>query len=237
MGKLLDTIWPDHCALCVTALRPRLPHLLCTHCWQDLPWLGTQCRHCASPLSTPGVCGACLQHPLVHGRTLAALEHRAEGQYLVAKLKFQRGFREAQTLGFCMSGMVQFNYAPSDLPTALLSTPMSWWGLAKRGYNQSSLLAQVLSKNLAIPIIRPLRRRQGAAQRTLNRRARHKLGASAFPANKTLQHRHVAIVDDVLTTGSTVQAMATALTHLGARRVDVWCGTRAVATVGNEHTL
>lgn len=238
MRKLLDVFWPDHCTLCGMRLRTRPQHLLCNYCWEALPWLTTQCRHCAHPLSKAGVCGQCLQQPLIRGRALAALQHAAEAQYLVGQLKFHHGFREAQTLAMCLAATLQFNYNTTALPSAIIPTPMSWWGLVRRGYNQSALLAQHLSRLLSIPICHPLGRKHGPAQRSLTREQRLALDPTAFPPRQaTFLHTHVAIIDDVLTTGSTVRAMAASLAQLGVRRADVWCATRAIATVGDEHTL
>lgn len=237
MRKYLDAIWPDHCVLCTMALRPRHPNLLCENCWHDLPWLQSRCHHCATPLVQSGICGACLSKPLTRGKAVVPLTHTHEAQYLVQRLKFHHGYREAQTLAACLGMAVYTAYHDQTLPDALVATPMSWRNHIRRGYNQAELLTHWLAKTLQLPIIKPLRRKHGAPQRTLNRAARNKLNGASFPLVTPVRYPHIAVIDDVLTSGSTVRAIADVLQGNGARRVDVWCATRAVATVGDEYTL
>lgn len=80
-------------------------------------------------------------------------------------------------------------------------------------------------------------KKQTPPQRTITRQQRLNLSADVFRVMKPIRHHHVALVDDVLTTGATVKAMAASLSAGGVTRVDAWCATRAVDTVGNVHTL
>ena len=106
--------------------------------------------------------------------------------------------------------------------------------MLSRGYNQAYWLAQPLGRQLDIPILNgSFKRRNGPAQRTQTRAARMRTPADTFTARRyvhlkqQLAQRHIAIVDDVLTTGSTVRLLTNKLRQAGARRVDVWAATRA----------
>ena len=237
MGKLTDILFADLCVLCGTTVLARNASLTCTYCWADLPWLTTTCRHCALPLNDQGICGTCLTKPLVRGLAIVPLRHEAEAQHLVAQLKFHKGYREGKTLAACMANRVEQTYLGTPKPSALVATPLSYLSLVRRGYNQSALLAQTLAKTFGIELIAPLTKKHTPAQRTMTRQQRLDLSADVFRVTKPIRHSHVALVDDVLTTDATVKAMAASLSAGGVTRVDVWCATRAVDTVGNVHTL
>ena len=237
MSKLADAIFSDHCVLCRMPLRPRLKHLSCNHCWQALPWLANPCRHCALPLTAPGVCGHCQTRPLSPGKAAIPLAHSEEGQYLIHRFKFNRGLREGQTLSQAMLLSIYMHYQIDTLPQALLPVPLAALNQARRGFNQASVLAKAIGIALSLPVLYPFSRRHGPAQRTLNKRKRELLPHSIFRQRMAVGYNHVAIVDDVLTTGSTVRALATALGKSGVSQIDVWCATRTVATVGHARTL
>ena len=88
----------------------------------------------------------------------------------------------------------------------------------------------MLGRRLQLPLLYgPLKRRHGAAQHTLPRRERLRLGKDSFVLQDSLPTCHVAIVDDVMTTGATALALLNLLKNRGAQQVDIWCATRAVA--------
>ncbi|MFT7653160.1 MAG: putative amidophosphoribosyltransferase, partial [Candidatus Azotimanducaceae bacterium] len=172
MGKLTDILFPDLCVLCGTTVRARNASLTCSYCWADLPWLTASCRHCALPLGDQGICGSCLTQPLVRGLAVVPLRHETEAQYLIAQLKFHKGYREAKTLAACMAKQIDLTYGETPKPSALVATPLSYLSLLRRGYNQSALLAQTLAKALDIDLIAPITKKQTPPQRKMSRQER-----------------------------------------------------------------
>ncbi len=227
-GALCDVLLPDQCVLCHTVVRPRPADLLCAACRDALPLTGSACRHCALPLAAPGVCGACSRRPLTTGVAVSALLHDGEARYLVHRLKFAHGMREARTLAYCLVRAVRERYTADALPELVVPTPMSWRATVRRGHNQAVALAEYTGRVLAVPRAQPLRRRHAPPQRSLGRRDRLQLRPDAFRVARPVTAGHVALVDDVLTTGATARAMVAVLRAAGVARVDVWCATRAV---------
>jgi len=154
--------------------------------------------------------------------------HEHSGRYLVHRLKFNHGLREGRVLSAILREKIEAAYHHEALPQCLIPVPLSWWNQVKRGYNQATVIAQHLANTLEIPLMQPLRRKNGPSQRTLKRTQRQQLKANQFRLFKPLGHTHVAIIDDVLTTGSTIKAMANVLAANGVETVDVWCTTRAL---------
>lgn len=236
MQAVIDQIFPDQCVLCLSNLPRREPHLCCQYCWAALPWLGETCLHCALPLDGGGVCGQCQQQPLNRGWCVAALAHEREAQFLLHRLKFQHGYREGHTLAHALLLTLHARYADSTWPTWIIPTPLSWWGFVRRSHNQAHDLATYLARRLNIPLHGVMHRRHGRPQRMRTAQERYTLSPDEFSV-KTKVPAHVALVDDVLTTGSTATAITTQLYAHGARRVDIWCANRALATVPYEHAL
>lgn len=221
------TLYPPHCRLCGDRGAPGLD--LCAACLAGLPYLGPGCRQCASPLAADGLyCGDCLRQSPAFDRVLAPLRYTEPVDALIQALKFSGSLAAGRLLGELLLRHLLPRQAP--LPQLLLPVPLHPQRLRQRGYNQAVELARPLSAALAIPMATALLRRSRAtrvqselpaAARRANVRQAFSLGARRLP-------RHVAIVDDVMTTGHTVNEIARLLRRAGARRVEVWVVARAL---------
>lgn len=236
-----DYVLCDVCVLCRLPLAPRpwrallrINDHLCPYCRTAVA-LNTQCcQHCALPIPAgQHICGRCVSEP-VADLTLAPVLHQHCGAYLVHQWKFHRGEREALALAGFLLAAVRQRYPDSEpIPELLIPVPIAPWTQLRRGYNQSHWLAQTLHKQLNIPVAANLlTRKSGPSQRAQTRSQRVRLTSNTFQLKpdaepEPLQNRHVAIVDDVLTTGTTVSVIAKTLRQAGAKRVDTWCATRA----------
>jgi ComF family protein len=119
-------------------------------------------------------------------------------------------------------------YAHSDLPEVIIPIPLHPRRLAERGFNQALELARPISKALRIPLAYRnfLRVRNTVTQTTLTKKYRAKNLKNAFVFKKYQAFNHVALIDDVVTTGCTVNEMSRVLKKAGAKRIDVWCCAR-----------
>lgn len=240
----IDHCLPMQCVLCDQCFRPSNSDHLCAFCRLALPLNIHACRHCALPLDSERpthdenestgcanpVCGACLSKPLAD-RAMVPLLHTGPAAHLVHRLKFSKGETEGLTLAQTM--LTHINLLPSaEHPDLLVPVPMAYRSAVKRGFNQSVALASHIAHALKLPVAADLlKRRGGPAQHTLSRAKRQHLAASSFQwrsrqAIRSLQGAHVAVVDDVLTTGATAREIIKILRHHGAIRVDIWCATR-----------
>jgi ComF family protein len=225
--QLLDAVLPDTCVLCEGTVATSAPHHTCPHCWAALPRISKACRHCALPLAQGGLCGTCLTKPLFSGTCVAALLHQGSARLLVHRLKYNHGLREGSTLASALQQAVAVNYSKQPLVEAIIPVPLSYWRQVQRGFNQAAWLAHLLGKSMQVPVItRQIRRSGGAAQKVKNRRSRLQLPPATFDIQAPINADHVAIVDDVLTTGATAKALTQQLRNAGVKKVDVWCATR-----------
>ena len=239
---LADWVIPDTCVLCHLPLAKHSWHEpleladhLCAHCRVAVTLNHQPCSHCALPLPQgQKICGRCSVSPLAD-YALAPVLHQHCGAHLIKRLKFHQGEREAQALCSFMLTGVRLSYPDREsLPDYLVPVPIASRTMLSRGFNQADWLAQPLGKRLGIPILAgSFKRKNGPSQRNQTRAARMQLPAQTFTARrfehlkKQLEQRHVAIVDDVLTTGSTARVLTKKLRQAGAKRVDVWVATRA----------
>jgi ComF family protein len=223
------------CLLCEQAIVTISADHLCPHCRLALPFNRNPCLHCALPLQVldeareerdTSICPECLTKPLAN-RAIAPLVHRHEAAHLIHRLKFHRSESEGRTLAMLMATQVRLREMGS-LPTLLVPVPVAYATAVHRGFNQSALLAWHLARTFNIGYAPKLLARQGGpAQRSLSRGQR--LNSAQFARRssaKPLAGAHVAIVDDVLTTGTTVRRVSRLLRQLGAGLIDVWCATR-----------
>ena len=214
---------PPRCLLCGEAGAHGRD--LCAACATALPWNRSACTRCALPLPEPGVCGECLQRPPALTETRAAFVYGFPLDRLAPRFKFHRDLAAGRLLAELMAdGLVA---APR--PEALVPVPLHRRRLRRRGYDQALELARPLARTLGIPLHADLlsRQRATAPQSELDAAARQRNLRNAFavPPNRAMP-QHVALVDDVMTTGATLRAAARALLKAGVLRVDAWVCAR-----------
>ena len=224
-GGLRSRLLPGVCLLCDSA--PAERHGLCAACNEGLPWLGAACRRCALPLNAPGVCGACLGRD-DPDESWSPLRYVPPVDGLLQALKFHGRLEIAAWLGELMAGA--FGDSGRDRPGLLVPVPLHRGRLARRGFNQSLEICRPLARALAIPLDGRCceRPRPTPSQSGLDRAGRRRNVRNAFAVRRPPPVDHVAIVDDILTTGATTRALADALHRAGIARVDVWAAARVV---------
>lgn len=231
---IYNTLLPDTCALCEQILASPRPDHLCPYRRLALPYNLNPCTSCGIPLqqTTSGQCGPCITHPLVD-QALVPLLHEKEAAYLLHKFKFQKNIREGQPLAQTRLQMINTTYtADKPLPQCLIPTPTSWQRRLLRGFDHAHLLAAMLRQETNI-LIRAslLNRKYGPPQRKKTRAHRLKLAQNIYTLyqpDRAINCQHEAVVDDVLTTGTTARHIVQLLRKAGVKQVDLWCATRAI---------
>lgn len=207
-------------------------HHLCQACWRELPILSHSCKKCAQFLhANPGqtlICGQCLSDPPPYDRVYALFPYAAPLPRLIAAFKFEEQFSH----GACLSALLCTNiskwYQHQPLPDLLIPVPLNAARLKERGFNQALELAKPTSAAYQIPIDNSVMRHKAtAAQHLLAKRERSANVANAFQLTRLYHQLHVAIIDDVMTTGHTVSALARLLKQAGAGKIDVWAISRS----------
>ena len=201
---------------------------VCPDCNRELPWLKRACRTCAEPLRWGGdQCQRCLADPPPVDFCTAPFEYRFPVGQLILSMK-QREPELLASLTHWLSRHLQGLDHPT--PDLLVPVPMHSDRQRERGFNQAGVLAQSLGRKLGIPVAQELvlKPRATASQKHLNREERQLNLASAFRLDRAKlikmrpRPRHIAIVDDVITTGATTAHLATLFKQCGIRRVDAW---------------
>lgn len=200
---------------------------LCRRCTDALPWNRSACARCGLPLSVPAAaCGACLMHPPPFAATAAAFVYAFPIDRLLPRLKFHADLAAGAVLADVMTRA----FDPADRPDVLVPVPLHRSRLRQRGYDQALELCRPLARSLGLPLRTDLLRRIRATDAQSELDAKHRRdnlrGAFACVTTRELP-RHIALFDDVMTTGSTVQEAASALRRAGVERVDVWVLARA----------
>jgi len=177
-------------------------------------------------LPTPGIteCGRCMQHRPSYDAVIAALEYAAPVDYLVTDLKYRRNLAGARTLGFMLAAAIE----AEPYPDIVLPMPMAPSRLRERGFNQAAEIARYICSQYGLSASHNIARRNvaGAPLASLPWRERARNIRGAFECKADLSGKTIAVVDDVLTTGSTLEELASVLKHAGARRVTGWIAAR-----------
>ena len=198
---------------------------ICDACARELPVIPDPCVSCgASAIPHTGLCRACTARPPPVDRTVCALAYAPPVDYLVRRLKFHRDLRVVPVL----AGVLLHAVTAETGTDWLAPVPITPARLRKRGFNQALEIARVLRTATGVRLTRVVRRRRGTdtPQSSLpDTTARRANVAGAFQACAPIDG-HVAIVDDVVTTAATVNALARCLKRAGASRVDVWAVAR-----------
>ena len=217
-------LFGSRCLVCRE--RAAAEHALCDACMAALPWAGAACVRCAMPLPAgDGPCGACLRRAPPLDAVHAAFVYGFPIDRLLPRFKFHHDLASGALLARCMAAV----FAPLPRPDALVPVPLHDARLRRRGYDQALELTRPLARRLALPLRDDLLRRTRAtsAQSELAAIARRRNVRGAFACgDRAAMPAHVALVDDVMTTGATLHAAAIALRRAGVTRVDAWVCAR-----------
>lgn len=228
--QLISLCLPNYCILCQASSEDTLN--LCLHCRKALPELSQPyCSQCAHPLNSDkaSFCARCLKESPAYQQTVAGWLYQFPIDYLINELKNQQRLSHAKVFSQLLTPKIQQHYQDQPLPDIIIPTPLHWRRLWQRGFNQSDELVRYLSHRFNIPIQRCLKRiRYTEKQQGLNaKQRRHNLhSAFAVPHQQAIQGKIIALVDDVVTTGTTVQLMSECLLTAGAKEIHIWCIAR-----------
>jgi ComF family protein len=214
------------CLLCQAASGDRL---LCRACERELPSLAQACPRCALPGSNGAECGSCLAHPPHYDASCSAFVYSYPVDALVQALKY--GGQLALAALFAQA--LHRRIGAATEVDVILPLPLHPLRLAERGYNQAAEIAKVLSRLRSIAVDARLaqRVRNTARQTDLPWRERAANVRGAFACGRDLSGLRVAIVDDVMTTGATLDELARILKRSGAARVENWVVARTPRNV------
>jgi ComF family protein len=235
IGRLVvDAVLPPRCLSCGVAVDD--PDALCASCWNAMhffaaPW----CAVCGLPFVHPigegAVCGACAASPPHWDRARAVLRYDRHSRSLVLSLKHGDRTHLARSLGLWMRRAGREVLDGADL---LVPVPLHWTRLFARRYNQAALLAHAIHAAGGPPVAPDwlVRRRRTPMQGRLGplARARNVRGAFALRKGRSVAGKRLVIIDDVLTTGATVEECARVLRRAGANWIGVLTVARAVRT-------
>jgi ComF family protein len=224
----LDSVLPPRCVLCG---QPSGHICICSACKADLPWLGSHCLRCGLPLGSPKdtICGVCIQKTPPFFRTICPLQYEFPVNRLVQGFKFKRQLAAGRVLSHLICEYIAVENL--SLPDMLIPVPLHGLRMISRGFNQAYELATYAGKVFDLPLLASALRRQRntRAQSGLSRKQRRRNMQGAFFWHGSRKPgRHVALIDDVMTTGTTVTECTRVLKRAGAKRVDVWVAARAV---------
>lgn len=228
--RLRHFVLPLRCLLCGAAGADGID--LCADCAAELPRNRSCCMRCALPLATPvQLCGECQRRSPPWDAAWAPFRYGWPLDRLESRYKFGADLAAGRVL----STLWRREPSPIEPPQLLLAVPLHLGRLRERGYNQALELARPLARRLDVPLRHDVlqRIRLTDAQTELDAvgRRRNVRGAFALRAGIALP-AHVAILDDVMTTGATLAECAHVLRHAGVSRVDVWALARAPSPRG-----
>ena len=217
------------CVLC--GYQVKKPPFICHACHNSLPHNHYACWQCALPLTadtTQTLCGNCQSSPPPFSQTIAACRYEYPIDELITQFKYHE---KLHFLPIVANLLLQKINNPIDgwsPPDQLIAVPMHRKQLNQRGFNQADLIARYLSKKLNITYNKNgcSRIKNNPSQRILKAKQRKQNLKNAFIASTSVQNKKIAIIDDVMTTGATVEELAKVLLKAGAKKVDVWCIAR-----------
>lgn len=232
--KLTDfshVLFKQKCLLCASGIDvyPASLHAICAPCLKDLPWhAATSCPQCGLA-SNGNLCGSCMHVAPDFDATHAVFEYRFPIDAMIQRYKYNNMPRLSQTFGQFLSEKII-----ADNIDLIIPMPMHPKRLKQRGFNQALEIARVLAQYLTVKNRRKLdsksviRQTDTPPQVSLPLKQRAKNIKGAFKANGDFTAKRIAIVDDVMTTGASLNELAKTLKQAGAAHVECWVIARTL---------
>lgn len=205
MTHCMDGVMPRQCLMC--DLPSDLPIAICRQCWPHLPWLDHACSQCACPLPLTERCGECRHHPPNFSQALALWHYKPPISHWINQFKHHGKLDLAHLFSHSLCAAISLH--PDIKYSTLFPVPCHKKRQASRGFNQAKLLCQQAKDyHLAFDFSQPIiRHRHTAAQQNLSKKQRKQNCRNAFLWKHHPQGNAWCLIDDVITTGSTAQAI------------------------------
>jgi ComF family protein len=227
---LLHKLFPATCLLCLDPGQP--PRLdLCRACEDDFPRILSACPICATPVTSAGFpCDRCMNRRPAFDSAFVPYRYEFPLVEMIHRLKYGGQVAIARILGTLLARRLAERGVPAV--DAIVPVPLHPSREARRGYNQAGEIARFAGQILSLPVASGIATRVRATeeQAALPALVRRVNVSGAFAVRSAPMPAAVAIVDDVLTTGSTADALARELKRAGCRRVEIWAVARAAGT-------
>ncbi len=222
LRQIIHRSFKSHCHLCGLGIESIDANgLWCQHC-RTLFSPEPRCATCGLPnIRNVERCGHCISSPPPWHRLYCVGDYQPPLNHYIHQMKFNRRFWYAKDLAQLLAPHI------SDPATIITSVPLHWHRNLSRGYNQSDHLAKALCDQLLVvnrydPNVF-IRTRPTKAQRGLSKKERQQNLVQAFKLQTIPKVKHVAIVDDVVTTGSTIRHLCQLLLEVGVEKIDIYC--------------
>ncbi|MEO1767014.1 ComF family protein [Thiobacter aerophilum] len=210
---------------CVLCGAPTAQGQVCPRCGAALPVSSGGCPVCAGP-GEDRICGDCLREPPPYTRCIAALRYEFPADELIQALKYRGALALAPILAEWLARAV----AHAPRPDLIIPMPLFPARARARGFNQATEIARPLAHRLGVRLDTTSlsRIRDTAPQAQLSLPERRRNVRDAFACARTVAGLHVALVDDVMTSGATLREAARALKRAGAAEISLWVVARAL---------
>ncbi|NOQ14216.1 MAG: ComF family protein [Methyloprofundus sp.] len=223
------SLLPPNCILCGN--KGMLHMDLCQPCHDAQIEIGSHCYCCAKPFSSTtlifNLCGNCQKNPPAFDHTYTPYLHQGAIRYLINQCKFNGAYKNTRVLGLLLANHLRKQ--TDTLPELILPVPLHPKRYQQRGFNQTLEIGKIIARELSIPIDNSCcqRIKNTDHQVSLTAKQRYKNIKHAFQMLKIPNARHIAILDDVMTTGATTNELAKTLKSAGVSQVDIWVCARA----------
>jgi ComF family protein len=219
----LNAILPERCCLCLQ----RDGAGFCHQCQQLLPWIGCCCQYCGKAMAITGICGRCQNTTNGYDQIIVPFNYQPPISSQIHQLKYHSQLSLAPSLAKMLAMQVITSRSP--LPEVLVPVPLHRKRLQERGFNQAELIARHTGKLLGIPVDYQLvsRMHNTVSQTELTASARRKNMQDAFAVSNAGRYDAVAVIDDVITSGATMNAVCRELRRHKFNHINAWAIARA----------
>lgn len=223
LAQLYNKLLPIPCLLCGADAANTA---ICIECSKTLPYLDNVCERCSLPIEHGTVCGNCLHSPPEQDLSYCAFYYQNPINRLISDFKYHHQL----SLTPLFADALCQKRTEKTLPSLLIPVPLHASRLKRRGYNQAHELTKALSTRLSIPFANVLiRNRPTQSQAKLSFKQRKKNVKNAFELKPhSSLPSHIAIIDDVLTSGHTANAITKIVKQSGVNTVEVWTIARTI---------
>ncbi|WP_413700247.1 ComF family protein [Psychromonas sp. KJ10-10] len=230
--QIIEHLLPAQCLVCALTSNNKL---ICLHCEKNILSQRQYCFNCALPLNNSAdYCGDCLQKDYIFDHIHALGDYTKPLSILIKQLKYQKSLISGELLAELLLKSVLNRYSKQQLSEYdyLLATPLHSKKLRLRGFNQTQIIADSLHKSLNIPLLENaiIRDKQTTAQEGLSVTKRRKNLANAFKLKQSstqeIAGKNIIIIDDVVTTGATMNSLCKYLKKQGANKLTIFCISR-----------